>query len=246
MSNSLRVKLERRKETSARSSSRNTKVNTTNLNSTTSDTDNNIQELEPVEVYLNLAKSTGEWNVGGKLWELLTQAQKDMLTKIRSKGRGVNLKKTENNMNNNLKVVDTILKHPEKSNHSAKINTINTSSANDSEEENSMSFIEYMIQNTKAEIHMEQATNNIASINNIQYNASMIVCKANLQYIARLARHKNKSLCIVDGGADTHVFGHSWLPLFTVGPHTKRQTLLVLTRWQQENRIYQLDHMLPK
>ena len=72
-----------------------------------------------------------------------------------------------------------------------------------------MSHIEYVIQNIKEEIHMEQATNDIASINNTQYTVSMIVCQANLQYIVRLARHKDKSLCIVDGGVDTHVFGYS-------------------------------------
>ena len=54
----------------------------------------------------------------------------------------------------------------------------------------------------------------------------MIMCKANLQYIVRLAQHKNKSLCIVDGGADTHVFGYSWLPLFTVGPHIKKADII--------------------
>ena len=73
---------------------------------------------------------------------------------------------------------------------------------------------------------MEQAKNGIVSIDNTQYSVSMIVCKANLQYIARLARHKNKSLCIVDGGADTHVFGYSWLPLFIVGPHTKKTDII--------------------
>ena len=53
-----------------------------------------------------------------------------------------------------------------------------------------MSYIEYVIQNTKAETHVEQAAYDIASINNTQYNVLMIVCKTNLQYIARLARHK--------------------------------------------------------
>ena len=42
MSNSLRVKFSRRREISARRSSRNAKINTTNLNLTTNDTDNNI------------------------------------------------------------------------------------------------------------------------------------------------------------------------------------------------------------
>ena len=178
-------------------------------------------------MYLNLVKSTGEWNVGGKLWELLTQVQKDMLTKIRREGRGMISNKNEKNLHNNLKVVDTILKNPDKNNNQdTNINKLSTSPCNIPEEESSISYIEYVIQNTRAEIHMEQATNDIVSINNTQYNVSMIVCKANLQYIARLAHHKNKSLCIINEGADTHVFGYSWLPLFTVGPHTKKADII--------------------
>ena len=67
MSNSLRIKLARRKETSARSSSRNAKINATNLDSPTQHTTNNLDDLKAVEVYLNVVKTTGEWNVGGKL-----------------------------------------------------------------------------------------------------------------------------------------------------------------------------------
>ena len=91
-----------------------------------------------------------------------------MLTKISREGRGMKSNNIENNMNINLKVVDTILKQPDKINQSANINQLNTSSCNDPEEENSMSYIEYVIQNTKAEIQIEQATNDIASINNTQ------------------------------------------------------------------------------
>ena len=39
------------------------------------------------------------------------------------------------------------------------------------------------------------------------------ICKAHVEYIARLSRkEKNKALTIVDSGADTHVFGHRWTP----------------------------------
>ena len=44
--------------------------------------------------------------------------------------------KNENNMNNTLKVVDTILKQPDKNNQNANINQLNTSSCNNLEEEN--------------------------------------------------------------------------------------------------------------
>ena len=111
-------------------------------------------------------------------------------------------------------------------NQDANNNTLNTSTCNLPEEENSMSYKEYVIQNTRAEIHMERAINDIVSINNTQYNASMVVTKANLYYIARLVQHKSKSLCILHEGADTRVFGYSWLPLFTVGPHTKKADII--------------------
>ena len=89
-----------------------------------------------------------------------------------------------------------------------------------------MLYIEYLIQNTRVEIDIEQATNAIVSINNTQNYASTIVCKLSLQYIARLPWYRNKFLCIVDGGSDTHVFGCSWLPLFLVGPHTKKADII--------------------
>ena len=63
--------------------SRNAKINAANLDFPTEYITNNLNDLKAVEVYLNLVKLTGEWNVDEKLWELLTQVQKDMLTKIR-------------------------------------------------------------------------------------------------------------------------------------------------------------------
>ena len=67
--------------------------------------------------------------------------------------------------------MDNILKNPDKNNNQdANINSLNTSTCNLPEEESSISYIEYVIQNTRAEMHMEQATNDIVSINNNQYN----------------------------------------------------------------------------
>ena len=56
MSNSLRIKLTRRQETSARSLSRNAKINAENLDFSTEHTTNNLNDLRAVEVYLNLVK----------------------------------------------------------------------------------------------------------------------------------------------------------------------------------------------
>ena len=56
---------------------------------------------------------------------------------------------------------------------------------------------------------------------------NIIQCKAHVEYIARLSIHGNKkSLAIMDSGADTHVFGKGWLPLFQKGPHTPTADLI--------------------
>lgn len=57
----------------------------------------------------------------------------------------------------------------------------------------------------------------------IQYfNCNNIIqYKVHIEYIARLSLHNGKtSLAIMDSGADTHVFGKGWLPLFEKGPNT--------------------------
>ena len=111
--------------------SRNSKINATNLDFSTEHTTNNLNDLRAVEVYLNLVKSTGEWNVGGKLWELLTQNQKDMLTKIRRKGIEMIPNRNEKNQPNNLKVAATILKKSNKDNdQDTNISTLSTSTYN--------------------------------------------------------------------------------------------------------------------
>ena len=53
------------------------------------------------------------------------------------------------------------------------------------------------------------------------------ICKAHIEYITRLSRkEKNKSLTIVDSGADTHVFGYGWTPLFIQNDHTRLADLI--------------------
>ena len=47
------------------------------------------------------------------------------------------------------------------------------------------------------------------------YFINNVTCRAHLNYIARLSKfNKRKPLSIVDSGADTHVFGTGWIPLF--------------------------------
>ena len=110
-------------------------------------------------MYLNVVKTTGEWNVGGKLWEFLTQNQKDMLLKIRREGKG-KIPNNEKNIPNNLQVVDTILQNLNKNNsRETNINTLSTSECNSLQQESSVSYIEYMIHNIRAEIQVKQAVN---------------------------------------------------------------------------------------
>ena len=54
------------------------------------------------------------------------------------------------------------------------------------------------------------------------YFINTVTCRAHLKYIARLSKfNKRKALSILDSGADTHVFGTGWIPLFVRGPHTQ-------------------------
>ena len=59
-----------------------------------------------------------------------------MLTKIRREGRGMISNRNKKNLPNNLKVVDTILKNPDKNiKQDTNINTLSTSTCNIPEEE---------------------------------------------------------------------------------------------------------------
>ena len=57
--------------------SRNAKINTKNLDFPTEHTTNNLNYVRAVEVYINMVKSAGEQNVGGKLWKVLTQTHQN-------------------------------------------------------------------------------------------------------------------------------------------------------------------------
>ena len=51
--------------------------------------------------------------------------------------------------------------------------------------------------------------------------------QASLEYIVRLSTQgKENFLIIIDSGADTHVFGNGWLPLFKQGPPTPAADLV--------------------
>ena len=56
-------------------------------------------------------------------------------------------------------------------------------------------------------------------VNNLNYTA-------NLQYVIRLARNVKSPLSIIDGGADTHVLGMAWVPLFTEDAKTPKADII--------------------
>ena len=63
------------------------------------------------------------------------------------------------------------------------------------------------------------APNAISNGNNIRVHMNLIQCKVNFNYMTQLS-HVMYYLSIIDGGADTHVLGASWIKLFTVNKHT--------------------------
>ena len=59
----------------------------------------------------------------------------------------------------------------------------------------------------------------VATINNTRVRMNMIRCKFNFNYMVKLA-HLSQFLSIIDGSADTHFLGNSWLKLFTINKNT--------------------------
>ena len=59
----------------------------------------------------------------------------------------------------------------------------------------------------------------VATVNNTIVRIHMVRCKVNFNYMVQLA-HLKLFLNIIDGGADTHVLGVSWLKLFTANKNT--------------------------
>lgn len=162
MSNLLRAKLVRRLETSARTASRNTRINVSKLNLPTQ---SSVSNLKAVEIYLNVVKmNSGDRNIGCAFLDLSTNPQQGLLAKIKRKKKPMNSRrnqryqpysngnKSQNRIRdsqpNGLAIVDTIFKKTNQErnqNKSANTNTTNISTENFSEEENSILYVEYSI-----------------------------------------------------------------------------------------------------
>ena len=79
------------------------------------------------------------------------------------------------------------------------------------EESNETSFIEDIMNMEEMREAYFEVCNNFADT----YLANQVICRAHLNYIALLSKYnKRKTLCIVYSGADKHVFGTGWIPLF--------------------------------
>ena len=79
----------------------------------------------------------------------------------------------------------------------------------------------------------------VATINNTVVNINLIQCKVNFNYMAQLA-HLISYLSIIDGGADSHVLGASWIKLFTVYKGTPMADVFGFT--SQTARKHNLSH----
>ena len=76
--------------------------------------------------------------------------------------------------------------------------------------------------------NLREAYAQICKANNVYRLHNTIICQAHVEYIMRLSRQeRNKSLAIIDSGADTHVFGCGWTLLFVQDNHTPLVDLIV-------------------
>ena len=206
-----------------------------------------------IEIFINAVQRFNgynkkeDWNVGYNLWNALTQEQKDLITIICRESKNLdkivsydqtNQKQTHTPSTKSnliipkhLKITDSIVKPP-----AIKTETIpkqysninHTSTINEDEEVNNMSLATYVY--LKQEGYDNQDIQQIAKVNNTQshntqYHLNNILCRANFQFVVRLTKQK-VPLCITDGGADTHVFGRAWIPLFSEGPHTPKADII--------------------
>ena len=59
----------------------------------------------------------------------------------------------------------------------------------------------------------------VSTVNNTIVRMNLLKCRVIFNYMVQLA-HLSLFWSIIDGGADTHVLGSSWLKLFTVDKNT--------------------------
>ena len=82
----------------------------------------------------------------------------------------------------------------------------------------------HLIDSCHAQEQAQQSMDQIRKIHhtNVKFNVDTIRCRANLQFITNLAIKDKIFTCIVDAGADTHLFGQAWVALFEETANTPR------------------------
>ena len=157
----------------------------------------------------------GSWRVPDNLWRVATPAQRNIFNELRKRGQA-NMRSNQSQRPNQRpprqhNLTSSILPAPDAT-QGSQVNT--TGVVNQSlvqyippEDEDTLTLLEEMF-NTLDIMEVATINNNVVSINLIQ-------CKVNFNYMVQLA-HLMLFLSIIDGGADTHVLGASWIKLFTV------------------------------
>lgn len=70
------------------------------------------------------------------------------------------------------------------------------------------------------------------------FHANHTLCKVS-KHIAALFTKLNKGLSIADAGADTHVVGNTWKPLFEVNDSTPRADVIGFDTNEAPKKAYQ-------
>ena len=161
----------------------------------------------------------GSWAVLDNLWRVETTAQRNTFNELRRRGQA-NMRSNQSQQPNQRpprqhNLTSSVIPAPDTT-QGSQGNT--TGVPNQSlvqytppEEEDNLTLLEEMFNALDV---ME-----VSTINNTVVNINLIQCKVDFNYMVQLA-HLMLYLRIIDGGADTHVLGGSWIKLFTVKKYT--------------------------
>ena len=208
MTSKLREKFAQREYLSQSDKSHTRRVNKLELQSQ-QDKDFGVAEL-----YINAINANDpEWRVGKQLWNILTPEQQKLIL-FQRKQLGdtpkMNTKPTPSSNENKFDTVTSIVKNPGTTSDQKNIpKQYNSNKANFQweNEENETSLIEEITESND----LQEAYIQICKANDSYKINNTFICKAHVEYIARLSRQeKDKSLTIIDSGADTHVFRYRW------------------------------------
>ena len=164
-----------------------------------------------VETFINVihnkaSPTQGDYNIGWKLWQAMSQELRDKVVEVRRQAR----EKAASGGNT-----------PVNSSYSGKKPTSSIVKAPPSKNSSTLPM-QYSSQNfTAGRVEEDVETFLQCVLQSTSNNAQAFTCHAHTNYYAMLS-HVKEQICIPDGGADSHVGGMSWLPLTpTSGPLVK-------------------------